>query len=534
MADIETQLPVRSDIPDQTAIIIGSTEVFPFGAYADETAPDSVSEGDIGALRMTLTRLLKTKLIGDNAGADVNVAVDGSGNLQTASTSEYAEDSAHASGDIGTFILAVRSDAGTPLAADGDYHPLMIDANGRLRVDAEFTAAFDYAEDTAHTTGAAGAFVLGVRNDAAAALTSADGDYSAFATDSAGRIGIADLGGSVSVDDNGGSITVDGTVAVSSVGGSVTVVDGGGSLTVDGTVTITDGGGSITVDGTVTADTNFDFAEDSAHASGDIGAFVLAVRNDTFATTLTSATGDYSPIAVDSTGKVFVASNKIEDAAHASGDVGNFILAVRNDTPGSLVGTDGDYAPLQVDSTGALRISAGGTFTPGDNKLEDAVHASGDTGSFILAVRADTQGTLSSASGDYDAVQTTEEGAVRVAQTWSRDPALAICNYDTVAAVANNATGTISYDRTGLTTTFLLKQIIATSSGAPCKVEVTHTAGATTVAVGFYATSSPVLVYTFAQPIPVTDTSATAVSVAITNRAGPAQDVYATIIGEEV
>lgn len=43
-----------------------------------------------------------------------------------------AEDSAHTSGDAGYFILAVRSDAATALAAAGDYIPIMVDAYGRL------------------------------------------------------------------------------------------------------------------------------------------------------------------------------------------------------------------------------------------------------------------------------------------------------------------------------------------------------------------------------------------------------------------
>lgn len=46
-------------------------------------------------------------------------------------------------------------------------------------------------------------------------------------------------------------------------------------------------------------------AEDTAHATGNVGNFVLAVRNDNVATTLTSANSDYSGIAADSEGAVF-------------------------------------------------------------------------------------------------------------------------------------------------------------------------------------------------------------------------------------
>lgn len=71
-----------------------------------------------------------------------------------------------------------------------------------------------FAEDAAATGGDVGLPVLGVRNDAAASKTGADGDYSMLATDAAGRVGVADLGGSISVDDNGGSLTVDVTGSV--------------------------------------------------------------------------------------------------------------------------------------------------------------------------------------------------------------------------------------------------------------------------------------------------------------------------------
>ncbi len=46
--------------------------------------------------------------------------------------------------------------------------------------------------------------------------------------------------------------------------------------------------------------------EDAVHVTGDAGAFILGVRNDGAATVLTSASGDYSPVAVDAVGAVFV------------------------------------------------------------------------------------------------------------------------------------------------------------------------------------------------------------------------------------
>jgi hypothetical protein len=214
----------------------------------------------------------------------------------------YAEDSAHASGAIGSFSLAVRNDTpGSLVSADGDYAPLQVDSVGRLRVLADLTAAFDftYAEDSAHTSGDVGSFSLAVRNSARAALTSTDGDYSAFAVDDAGRIL-----------------------------------------------------------------TSAEKAEDAAHASGDYGNFVLGVRNDANAT-LTSADGDYSPLATDSAGRLKVVfagpPAYAEDSAHVSADLGFSVLAVAQATLAASVSADGDYGQFKLNARGALWTSPVGT-----------------------------------------------------------------------------------------------------------------------------------------------------------------------------
>lgn len=108
------------------------------------------------------------------------------------------------------------------------------------------------------------------------------------------------------------------------------------------------------------------YAEDAAHVSGDIGSFMLAVRNDANAA-LTSADGDYSPVAVDSAGRLKVIASltidaqKAEDSAHVSGDIGSFSLAVRQDALASSVSADGDYGAFKLDARGALWTAAIGT-----------------------------------------------------------------------------------------------------------------------------------------------------------------------------
>lgn len=83
------------------------------------------------------------------------------------------------------------------------------------------------AEDTAAVSGDTGVFVLGVRNDAAGPLTGTDGDYTAFATDIAGRVGICDLGGSITVD---GAVTISGDVAHDAADSGNPVKAGGRAL----------------------------------------------------------------------------------------------------------------------------------------------------------------------------------------------------------------------------------------------------------------------------------------------------------------
>ena len=268
----------------------------------------------------------------------------------------YAEDSAHVSGDIGAQVLAVRNDAGTSLvSADGDYAPLQVDSVGRLRVLADLTAAFDftYAEDSAHTSGDVGSFSLAVRNSARAAFTSADGDYSPFAVDDVGRIL-----------------------------------------------------------------TSAEKEEDSAHASGDYGNFVLGVRNDANAT-LTSADGDYSPLAVDSAGRLktvtSLASAYAEDSAHASGDIGDFVLSVRQDTLASSTSADGDYAAFKVNSRGGLWTVPVGTVADdaADSENPVKVGSRAETGALAAVSDGDRADLL---SDDYRRIWINSSANVSVAQ----------------------------------------------------------------------------------------------------------------------
>jgi len=122
---------------------------------------------------------------------------------------------------------------------------------------------------------------------------------------------------------------------------------------------------------------------------------------------------------LDSSGRLIISSRFLEDTPHVSGDAGLQILAVRNDAGGSLVDTDGDYTPLQVGSDGRLLVDAEISLDSGSDKLEDSAHASGDTGTYILAVRADARPTNANtdADGDYASLFINVNGELYVHDT---------------------------------------------------------------------------------------------------------------------
>lgn len=92
------------------------------------------------------------------------------------------------------------------------------------------------------------------------------------------------------------------------------------------------------------------------HSSKDIGAGVQVSEH----------------VSVDDAG-VMIA--KAEDAAHTTGDKGIMALAVRRDTPTSMVNADGDYIPLTVDSSGRLHVTSNDNATAGD-----VAHDAADSG----------------------------------------------------------------------------------------------------------------------------------------------------------
>lgn len=199
------------------------------------------------------------------------------------------------------------------------------------------------------------------------------------------------------------------------------LVDSGGRLQVD---IIAGGGGSQT--------------EDAVAASGETGAHLLAVRDDTPASA-TAANADYQSLVADAFGGLYVrilgtsgaaydpslifstdsstGAFQSEDVAHATADVGIFALAVAN-LGLSTLAANGDYVALAASSTGALLshpvydAAVASSVQLGDK--EDDPHATADAGMFILAVANDGAATTFGANGDYSPIAVTTEGEVFV------------------------------------------------------------------------------------------------------------------------
>lgn len=149
---------------------------------------------------------------------------------------------------------------------DGDYAPLQVDSSGALRVTGGGGGGggTEFAEDSPAVGGELGTQVLGVRNDTGAVKTGADGDFSAFSTDSAGRVGVSDLGGSVTVD----AVDLD---IRNLLFASDKVDVSGSTVTIQEPLSVDDNGGSLTVDSPTLASENT-----LARRFGQLGRITLA------------------------------------------------------------------------------------------------------------------------------------------------------------------------------------------------------------------------------------------------------------------
>lgn len=123
----------------------------------------------------------------------------------------------------------------------------------------------------------------------------------------------------VNIQDGGNSITVDAVALdVRALAFATDKVDASGSTV--GVNAISSGGNALTINADGSLNVNADIsvanghekAEDVAHVSGDIGSYILSVREDVLATS-TSASGDYQSVKTDALGRTY--TNKAAQTA---------------------------------------------------------------------------------------------------------------------------------------------------------------------------------------------------------------------------
>jgi hypothetical protein len=329
-----------------------------------------------------------------------------------------------------------------------------------------------------------------------------------------------------------GTQTVTGTVTVvpsgtQTVTGTVTIVPSG-TQTVTGTVTAVPSG-TTTVTGTVTtvpsgttstSDTN-DIVDNAGFTDGTSKVKMAGfIYDDVAGTALTendAAAARINP----NRAQVFVIEDETTRGRRVTVTASNALKvdgsAVTQPVSGTITLTPSGTQTV----TGTVTIVPSGTQTVTGTVTAVSSGTTTVTGT-VTTVPSGTQtvtGTVTAVpSGTYTTVVVPYATGI-------------VCTYGTVTSVANASTGTVSYTVT-VGKTFYLKGVIASSSGAPCKVTVDYGAGPTVVAVGFYAASAPFIEIPFYESPGIA--ASTVVNVKIQNNAGSAQDVYTTIMGQEL
>jgi filamentous hemagglutinin len=452
---------------DDAAFTPGTDDVYPIGAMADETSPDSVDEGDVGIPRMTLDRKLLTRVVGatDTSRLEVSTAGAAHENLaQVAGSTVTAGAGAVAAGTQRTTLASddpavaslgiiddwdesdrakvnpivgqagVQGNTGTvnaltqrvTIATDDvvsiDDNGGSITVDGSLTVSGTVTADTElppaaaltdnFANPTAPAVGSFGMVWDGATWDRAAG-TSADG-------------ALVNLGANNDVTGTGsagtaaaGVLTVQGIASMT----PVQVGDNSGSLTVDNSALSVTGGGTEATALRVTVAT-----DSTGVLSVDDNGGSLTVDGSVTANAGTNL--NTSALALEAGGNLAAAAASLSvvddwdesDRAKVNPIAGQAGVQGGSGTTNALtqrVVLATDVAlPTGTNSIGKISDITT-SVTPGTaagnlGKAEDAAHSSGDTGTMMLGVRNTTMSDITDADGDYSPIATSRSGAIAV------------------------------------------------------------------------------------------------------------------------
>jgi len=311
---------------------------------------------------------------------------------------------------------------------------------------------------------------------------------------------------------------------------------------------------------------------DDAAGATDAGVAALVVRDDALST-LTPAEGDYAPLRVDANGALWVTltaagnSNiRIDDAAFTpatdyigmagffanettpdavnEGDAGAARMTLDRKQLMVLVDATNDAFRLAIDTNGKIGVSSMPTVTVSASALDirtitkatDSIQISKDTAAnasgnpIFVDIAAQTATALKvSANGTANSI--TNPIYVQTVSTGIQSTE--ICSWDTSVDVAADTADNHDYAVVG--STFLLKSVIfAASGGLKVEVKVGPVASLAVKAVAFIPKEGGFGQIVFDPAIEVPVASTGTIRVARTNRQGAVQDVYSSIIGNDL
>jgi hypothetical protein len=254
-----------------------------------------------------------------------------------------------------------------------------------------------------------GVLMLAVRDDALAALTPADGDYTQLRVSSTGALHVTGGGGGTQYNiDDVASATAAGTVALvvrKDTGASLAGTDGdvtGLQVDANGALRVTGGGGGT------------EYTVDAAAPAAPTGATFVMERDDALSA-LTEVEGDWTNPRANANGALWVKQDgtAVVDGSGVTQPVSNAGLTALN---GAIAGTEVqvDVLTMPTVTVNAHAVTNAGTFATQvdgaaltalqliDNLVlaEDAAHASADPRELALAVRRDTAAVGSGTDGD--------------------------------------------------------------------------------------------------------------------------------------
>ena len=279
-----------------------------------------------------------------------------------------------------------------------------------------------------------------------------------------------------------------------------------------------------------TGATNLGKAVDSVGGATDTGVASLALRDDAL-TTLTPADGDYTRLRVDSTGALWV--NDTNTASIPSkADDSAFTIATDNVSPAGYLADETTPDNVDEGDVGLARMTLDrkqlmviADATTDSQRL--AIDSSGNAQVDLAAV------SVTAVPVSKDASANTETNPIFVQVVSTAVSSEEVQDYDTASAVASDAADNHDYTVAG--TTFLLKSIIVSGSSAvKYELQTGPVASLATRAVGFTTEANPTAQIFFDPPIEVPVTSTGTVRIIRTNRDNQAQDLYSTIIGNDV